>query len=643
MKRFRLPKWVVVLAAALFFLQQSVDWCAPTKELHLAASWLGLNDAGLNLFPFWGFCVRLAGADVVRLGWISVWSAMLVVTCLLSAFGDLLAFVNQRKNEKTAEGGYREYARIEGMTLLLSTAAFVFTPGFLAAATRVSPLMTVLLPPAAAFALAMRAVCGNPRDYLWYGRATGSLVARLKAGLKPLGLAVLLLLASAYEILRGGWMFLSLVFPAAGIYLALGVMPTMIVACGIRRRWFESGWVRRAAFFAWGASVCVLAGVTYASGELDEGRAASRVVARIVANAANRTALVSEGLMDDLFAFMLPQDTRFIQLARNRDPAYGKSLAKWIDGKGEELVFAAELGPKALVEEWAAVDREGFERTVLTPSRYFPTRKSWEEACAELKGVATDDPSSEPLRWLLGACGNHLGNRLLEAGDRQGGWTVFWRIFDKVDRKNYVAVVNLLGMAERGYPADDADLKTVRDRRREIERWLESTDKMSWTVKDGARLRLSPETQEVLEKERRAALREYGATPKAKAVLESAVPLLRDSIRGEAARMTIRKAVDEGWAPADVYACRLAAVDIALQDFANAEKDAFVALLANRHDPVANAIVGFLNRVGGDYKTAERHLRRTTVDGKVTPDAKGDLVRTLIKLGRTEEAEILGK
>ena len=654
MGRFRLPKWAVVWAAASFFLLQAADWCAPTMGLHLAACWLGVNDADLHLFPLWGFFVRLAGADIVRLTWVSVWSAMLVVTCLMSAFGDLLAFAIQRMNETALEGEEGEYAYTEATALLLSTAAFVFTPGFLVAATSISPLMTVFLPPAAALALAMRVVCGDPRNYRWYGLGTGSLTGRVKAGVKPLALAALMLFVSAHELVRGGRTFLSLAFPGAAVYFVLGVMPLLIVAWCIRRRWLVRKRAQVIVFSAWGLAVAVLAAVAFTSGGLNEGRTASRVVARIVANAADKAALVSEGPLDDLFAFMLPRDKRLIQLARNRDPAYGRTLARWVEETGcafcpgvtnrlEDLVFAAELGPRPFVDEWAKIDREGFERTVATPAFYFATRQLWEEACDELKNVESDDLSAEHLRWLLGACGNHLGSRLLEAGDLKGAWAVFWRIFDKVDRKNYVAVVNLLGMVERGYPAVVDAVEAVKNRRLEIEGRLKSREKMAWSVETGGRVYLSPETQEQLAKERRVALKKYGETPKAKAFLETVSSAMKDPFHGEAARTAIRKAIGEGWARADVFASRLAVIDVALQDFENAEKDAFAALLANPHDPVANAIIGSLNCTRGDFAAAERYLRRTMATGKASPGAKNDLAYTLMRLRRFDEAEPLAR
>ena len=89
MSNWKLPKWAVVVAAALLFLPLAVDWVPPGEGARLAAGWLesasrGGRD-GTGLFPLWSWLVGLAGRDVAALGAISVGAGLLCVWLVASA------------------------------------------------------------------------------------------------------------------------------------------------------------------------------------------------------------------------------------------------------------------------------------------------------------------------------------------------------------------------------------------------------------------------------------------------------------------------------------------------------------------------------------------------------------------------------
>ena len=190
----------------------------------------------------------------------------------------------------------------------------------------------------------------------------------------------------------------------------------------MRKRWLVGGKPLFGAFGGWAAAILVMGATAFTLGTLNEGRVASRIVAAIIANAeeSGKTAVVSDGGLDELFFFTLPEDIKLISLARERDPAYGRELAAWVTVQGpkssasvrcplssvqtDDLAFAAELGPRALVDEWMKLDKAGFEAKVATVANFFPTgrprspegtRGAWVRGGAAVLGEGVT-----PAEWI---------------------------------------------------------------------------------------------------------------------------------------------------------------------------------------------------------------------------------------------------
>lgn len=486
MSNWKLPKWAVVLAAALLFVPLAVDWVSPGVGARLAAEWLGSTAEQARrhwtMFPLWGWLVRLAGKDVRALGWISIGAGLCCAWLVAVIVGTLFGAAVRGAKAGGAKEEERNYAGAESAAVLLAGLGFALTPGLLIAATRVSPLMVALVPPLAALALVVWVVFGLP--FVVYPLLMGDqpaelkdkilkvgapIIDRLKVGKGRLALALVLFAYSAYEVVLARRVVLSLAFPTLVVWVAVGVLPAVLIAGCLRMRWLVGRKAIWGAFGGWALAVAVMATVAFTSGWLNEGQAANRIAARIIGNAveARRVAVVSDGTMDELYFFMLPEGVKLISLARERDPEYGRELSDWIKGslgsigttgpEIEDLAFAAELGSRALVDEWTKIDKAGFEAKVASAANYFPTREKWDEARAELAGMRADDPMAKYLRRLMGVCGNALGCRILEEvksksekGKSAEAWAIFRAIVDEVDPKNYAAFVNLQGMVPRG-------------------------------------------------------------------------------------------------------------------------------------------------------------------------------------------------
>lgn len=637
----KLSKWAVVIATALLFLSLVADWVAPGVGAYLAHRWLesAASANGAGPFPLWGELVRLTGKSVTALGWLSVGAAVLCVWLVSTIFGLLFGAAVRSAEKRLKDADKKNYAFVESAAVALAGLGFALTPGFLVAATRVSPLMVALVPPLGALMLGVYLLL-NRKD------AFGTM-PRLVRTVVIGSIALLLAGYSGFELLKARREFLSLAFPAFGIWLLVGVLPGLAFAWCIRKRLLLGRRMLIGAFVDWAVAIVLMGCFAFASGRLSVGRTANRLVARIIANAeeCGRSVFVSDGALDDLFFFMLPEEKRLITLARERDPEYGRELSDWIrtvslaSTNVENLAFAAELGPRALVDEWAKLDEKGFEAMAASSENFFPTRAKWDEACADLGKLKKDEPLSAYLRHMVAVCGNALGCRLIEAGDKQGAWDVFWKISEEVDAENYVALINLSTLADHGAEALRLAVEIVKRKRTELEQRLKTNVRLLHAVRLGGRLYVDPVDLAKYEKEQREAAEKDGPSTEERKFVETVAAASKDLKSCKAAQDEIRKAIRDGKVRLDRVGAHLITLDMALGEFGEAERDAIDVLKLDRHHPAANAMLGSFAEARGDYKRAERYLRRAISTGQASCGAKNDLAWTLYKLKRYDEAE----
>ncbi len=646
MKNFRLPKWMVLVVVAALFLALSVDWVAPGGGARLAMEYLGGASRCSKLFPLWGWLVGLAGRNVVALGWISLGAGLVCVWLVAMIFGSVFGAAVRKARDGGAENEAGKYLFVENAAVLIAALAFALTPGLLFAATRISPLLVALVPPLAAVALLLSILAGGASSSESAVKTVGERLRRSKGRL----LVVFALLAySTYELIFARQVFALLAFPALWAYLAIGVMSAFVLAWCVRRRSLVSPRALGLAFGAWALAVLVMGALNFTTGGLSRGRDANALVQRIIANAeeGGKVAFASDGVLDELLFFMLPERMTLISMARERDPAYGRELSDWVRASQtknvEDLSFAAELGPRALIDEWARLDAAGFDASVATVQNFFPTREKWNEACDLVATMRADEPFEPYLRHLLGVTGNALGCRMIEADDLRGAWSVFRAIVDTVEPKNYGAHINLLGMIQRGYavPKDEAD--ELAKRRREIENELKTWERLSRAARAGGRLYADPKEIAAYEKARREQAEKRGLSEEAKALVATIAAAPKDPKSGKAAQEAIHKAIREGKVRTDLIGGQLITIDLALGDIENAEKDAIEVLRLDRHDPSANALLGALAGERGDYERSERYLRRALATGKASIAARNDLAYSLYRMGRFDEAEPLAR
>lgn len=400
----RTLKFLLMYLAVMLFYPLLVNWCEPGIGLHQAACWLGLSEDKACHFPLWGKCIQLTKGDVTLMGMISLGSAVLMVALIATIFSDLLEIAVLKVR---AAGGKRTPPLVKELVVGLTVAAFVLTPGFLLAAVRISPLMTVLIPPTAAVALVVHELARKDLPLWDHFVQSAFLVVPLAA----------LVGYFVYELIPSGRMFWAMFYPSILVFLAVGVAPASVALWLLHCQRIDLPKVRVLIFGGWAVAILLLGAFTYESGIFRRGRVVHRLVEQIVANAENKAAVLTDGPLDDMFLFMLPKEVRVISMAYDGDPKYGRGLADWVkdmvDARDQrDLVFAGELGTKTLVDEWSRIDLAGFERTVLLPKGYLQTAEEWDEMCAEIDKLGPGDEMEPYLRRILAVCGRVLGREV---------------------------------------------------------------------------------------------------------------------------------------------------------------------------------------------------------------------------------------
>ena len=638
--KFRFPiKTAVLCTAAVLYIILIADWCVPGYGLHQAA--VALGGFGRDGVAFtsptpWGFLVRCIGWNVHMLGALSAFGALFCAGLIaLMAERIITVAIHRAKRLELEEDEFRLDTQFATVLTVLS---FILTPGFLRAATTVGPFLFLLAFPLSGLAILVRFLVNRTELSIQQFRARSWMIVS----------GILLFIYGIWTLLQIGRRGLVSHLPSLLFFLFVGILPFLAFAALIRTRRMVARRLQLAYLASWFLVVFISGIVAVQSA--DRGQVATRFIERIIVQAEERKAIVSEGMLDDMFLFMLPSDKRLLAYVRDREPAYGRELARWVreigvgvgEGVGEklveDLVFAAELGPRALVDEWMQIDPKGFGSTVLTPAEYFPTVEKWRAAYGEVLAALPEEPLRDFLLKYLGVCGNHLGCKALEAGDGQLAWQTFWEILDHVDRENYTAVVNLYGMIQRGTAVLPETRKKLDDRLLAIRNRLKSPELLMRAARAGGRLYIDPKVRERYERLQKEALARDEISPRAREFIAAVSVAPRDAQSAEKARAEIHKAVKDGLVRIDRIGDQLLNIDIALNDWVRAEVDALDVLRFNRRHLRANAVMGTINGVRGDHEAAERYLRRALEAGENDAIVCNDLAFLLVSQGRAKEA-----
>ena len=413
--RFKVVRTAVLLVAAAVYIPLVIDWCAPGYGLHQATIALGgygpdvLRDAGGTI---WGFLVRRIGWNLRGLGTLSMIGALISL--------GLIAYIADRIMH-----GFMPLA-----TGLLC-AAFVFTPGFLRAATRPDPLMVIVIVPLAGLAILtwLLTVPTEPINL--------TAVERIRGNPKTVAFVAILLAYGIFESLSLG--FSAAVEDAFCLlwFAVLGVLPYVLLVQRMNRDEASDGF--QSWFFGlWIAAIAISAIV--AAKTFSHGRASGYLAERLIANVEGDRRIVADPALADVYLWTLPSDRR------------------------DEII------------EWRSKSEQ---QTKPDIERYFPTVDVWRGDWTNFTTMNRREPFWDYYRRLFRTCGNRLGRRLLDAGDFKGSWTVFWEVMNRVDQEDGVAILNLCKLIERGYEADQPSREILSRRLLWLFRGLKMSERLT--------------------------------------------------------------------------------------------------------------------------------------------------------------------
>lgn len=617
-------KPAVTAVAAVFLAVVAADWCPPGQGLHCAAVALGGYDALVDLDPsLWSFFVIFIGWRVRLLGFFSMVLALVALAGVIRTAGDIFGFVIAKANLKDPPGTNR-YRGLRAAAIILSAAAFVLTPGFLLAATRVDPLMMSLALGAWGVALLVRIGCTLSERF----------VEELKERRRVIYLGLGLLAAAAWEFqCMGRVACRQAVIPIVWFSL-LGVFPALALATRVRLRKLTE---RRSLVMCIVIWALVVGGSGFQAGlSLNRGHIIFHLLEQVLDDARGCEALVTDGVLDDMLLFMKPPEQKLISLVIDNEPSRRQELFRWAMEHGlTNITWAAEIGPRTFIDAWLRADPTNCLQRIRTSAYYFPTEERWRQGVACVREIDCQEPLGAYMRWLVAACGNHLGCRFIDDGKLSSAWETFWTILDEVDSQNCTAIANLYGMIHRGYVAGTLERSKLDRYNSVVAERVKSPKFLLRAALSGGRLYVNPlqSVQSQLDLDR------LNLTVREREFIRivSAAPNSRMS--AEKAREAIRAGLKEGLVRLDRITPQLLRLDILLGDWSSAEKDAEAVLLVNNRHTAANGVLGLIKYRHGDYQAAERYLREAVVARDAEPSVANDLAFTLARIGRANEAE----
>lgn len=672
---------IVSAVSVVVFFSTTAEFLPCGDALHRAVGWLGDGLTKECIGPLWGLIVRISGCNAVTMARVSAFFGI-INALLITYIGWCIfpfAIAHARTKHTTVHGSSRFLWIAESVGVLIGI-SFVVTPGFWVASTRLNGLMVALMFPLAALTILIRILIkGIHRHTAKMLVVSGMLTA---FGCWEGSMAFMLLLPQLGCLLviknihkRGFWQLLKIwlegflptvfILPclvyrsfelASSVFrgiantmlhelLCSGVLVFALIGIVPFIALFKLIWSKRFLMpkqcfmfvVGWLLLVFAMACYTTSSGALKLGKTAAAFVDDVLARLGERIWLVSEGPLYDLFYLKKNSNIRLVSIAKDRDPEYGRMLADWAlpeFGTNDDLLFAAELGPCAFLDEWSKCDN-GFVEKVLLPTEYFETQDIWLQVWNRHKDglFVKNEPHQRYIRRLFGRIGVNIGCGLLRKGKKQEAWNLLCLVANEVDRDNLSALINLSLIMNRGYVVVPAVRESILHRLRKAQEKYDI----------GKTRRLIASSGNVfkdvdLQKQYEELIRCANPGPQAVRLVNAINQACNNKESALHARDELRKAIDDGAVEIGKVSNLLVSLDMAIGDKNGAESDALDVLRYNRQDGTANAIMGALRGEKGDYVSAERFLRRAIRCGDVPPAAYNDLAETLIRVGKAAEA-----
>lgn len=621
-------KTKVTIAAAALYLILMADWCSPGFGLHRAASVLGGYGSLVNVrSSVWGLCVQLIGWDVRALGILSVVCSLVCMAVCAQIASDIVRYAVTLAKIKCVDGTTR-YHGVSSYASVLAAAAFFATPGLMMTATRVDPLPMAMMFVLSGLSIVLHYV---------FNSTFGNRYDVLKEHLKDVIVALVLFGLGVWEFFAMGRAACTQAVRELAVFVAIGVMPLLVIAWVIRVRKLRKA---SSIYFVLGCWAFALAvSCVCAIRTTSRGREVSRVVGQIIDSARSCDAILSEGYLDDMLLFMKPNGLKLISLVRDNDERYRRDLVQWVEECGKtNLIWAAEIGPRTLIDKWLHDDRKECLSRVRTSAYYFPTVKAWHEACGTLGRISPNEPLGAYMRKLMTACGNDIGCRFIDDGDLPSAWKIFWEILDKYDRHNCTAIANLYGMIKRGYPS----LSSERDRLNKLNQAatheLMSARRVLWAALSGGRIYALGWEQRAKLKGKEVTLEGTGLSKREIEFVTTVAAAPNSAMSAERAREAIRAGLVDGLVRKDRIGSQLLRLDLSLKDWSSAERDSQAILKDYPQHPEANGTLGLVYCRRGEFTAAERYLRAALRTDRADVATLNDLAFTLVNLGNGEES-----
>ena len=616
----------VALAVLVLCYVLTPEWCLPGEGLHRAIQILTRSGEFSQMPPsVWGRLVGLIGWNALRLELVSLVSAVICSVIVAGTVEDLYHYVIGKVRLRRAPGTYR-FEGVTACVTALTVAAFLLTPGHLVAATRIHPLMTALVFPLLSIWIIVHRVT----------TAHGAAAAGLSRKFWLVLLALLLLAIGGWEFVSMGRRLYDGALTALATFLLIGVAPLLLLVHLIRRHRSIDSSGLTVYFVGWTLALLYFGALAYFR-TLD-GLDVARIAKQVVRGSEGCEAIVSDGQFDDLFLFLKPPDQRLISYARDADESRRPELVEWTKERGlTNLVWAAEIGPRTLVDAWRQADPTNCARRVRSPDTYFPTVEDWRAAYLLFdRRKSTSDPNGWLVK-LLSSTGNGLACQFLEQGKDREAWNILWVVIEKVDRCNCTAIANLYAMIKRGFRPAPEEQAWLDKLNREVVTQYRTPRALLKEAFAGGRVYIKSAGRGALQN-KSTVFDVTGGFERESEFLLAVSTAPNERMSAESARAKIRRGIAANLVRLQRLGPQLLRLDLELGDLDAAERDAKDILELSERDPVANRTLGRVQLSRGDYALAEKFLN-VALDADPNDDiARIEMVRVLLSVGRFEEA-----